>query len=184
MNLEEFKKEQEKLAIDLNKAIVHSNKIKDEIKKQTEDLQNKLKNANKDRIVAESKLLAFRKNAMKDKSIHPMARLSLWMNYNDGYEKDWIIDDGPITKIMLAKYDHYRRYQVIDLIEILSEYWLCEIGHNIPEIKDIDASINPATPISMQIAIFDKFPQKAKDKIILVIEDLIKQNVTRFTLDW
>lgn len=154
--------------------------IQSKINEQTEQLQNDLKTKQNDLEEAKLELSIAEYSKMEDKSIHPMERLVMWFNYDGKSDSEWVPDNGVLWDWLNNHRDH-ERHTTVNLVQELN-YLFGIIGKCIPELDDnIELDLDNLKQMKMA---FDSWDKNIQDRIENIINDIIKQNINTFVMDW
>ena len=183
MNQEEYGEKRKEIKVLIkqnNESIELAEKAIFEKTREEQHLLKITKNLKENNI---KKLKDINMKMMKDNDVHPLIRASLWLASDDCKEDDWVLDNGPMERIMFNRYDSFDRHMTINVKDHFVESFLWEIGYHMTRNFKEETQIN-LDNLEEAIKTFDGLSDEWKEKITSVIDDMINQNVYKFTLDW
>tara|TARA_R110002153_G_scaffold36023_6_gene106829 strand:+ start:306 stop:857 length:552 start_codon:yes stop_codon:yes gene_type:complete len=183
METKEYDKIRAKLNENLEKSLESIKQAEAAIKAKTQAEQYLLRISTDFRDSNMAKIFELNKTMMNDKTVHPIVRVSLWVDASDHTKSDWILNPGPTRDIMLNNCENIERHQTFNVIDHFTNDFLWDICYEESK-KTSNKNIIVLKHLDHAVATFDSLPEESREKITLVINDLIEQNISEFTNDW
>lgn len=203
-------KTSEILLTDLNQSIKKEKDIESEIRLKTMELQVQ----REEEKTKQNEILGKISYLVKDKRLHILERINLWMNYGSHDFKNSIINSGPMREEIDNHYFELNRGTHIDIIEHFKDRGLMD--ENIMLEEDLDLiedeedyerleewfqknrtilenpyiliySFDENTfleEIEKTKICWELIPPKRQEELTKIYEDMIEQNVNKFIWDW
>lgn len=163
--------------------------IEEEIRIRTLELQNSLKEA---KDIKEKELVNYKnelKRVMNDKNVNPIIRINYWLHLDERKELSDIGGlprEGELRKI-IVEYPRHFNFKLDTVFEeesfkINDEYifyWDINSYNNSGYVSESEKKT-----IDEVAKLFDTLEQKEKDRIINLVDEIIKLNWKSVVIDW